>query len=337
VKVSVVIPCRNEEKNIEACIHAIYSNSICKKETIEVLVIDGMSDDNTRSILNNLKTPYPTLNIIDNEKKVSPVAFNLGIENATGQFIQIIGARQIISENYLEKAVEFLENNPNIWCIGGAVENIYENSTSEIISKAMDTPFGVGGGNFRILKESSYVDTVGTPMYPIWVFQKIGYFDEALVRNQDDEFNFRVTSNGGKIYLFTDISIKYYVRADYSTLYKQYYQYGYWKVYVNKKVGSITSLRQLAPSILISAIIIGLFLTLLHPLLGILYSIGLTLYLLGAIYFSATKSTNFIEFVSIIYTFFILHFGYGFGYLKGILDFIILGKKPTSKNTELSR
>lgn len=335
--VSVVIPCRNEEKNIEVCIQAIYANTLCEKEKVEVLVIDGMSDDNTRSVLENLIVSYPTLKIIDNPKKVTPVAFNLGVKNSAGKYVQIIGARQIVSKNYLEKAVKFLDENPDVWCIGGAVENIYENNTSEIISKAMDTPFGVGGGNFRILKESAYVDTVGTPMYPKWVFEKIGLFDEALVRNQDDEFNYRVTSNGGKIYLYVDISLKYYVRADYSKLYKQYYQYGYWKVYVNKKVGTITSIRQLAPSILITAIILGFFLALLHPLLTFLYLIGIMAYLFGAVYFAFSKSKNIVEIGSIIYTFFILHFGYGFGYLKGILDFILIGKNPSQKNTKLSR
>ena len=337
MKVSVVIPCRNEEKNIKACIEAIYSNSLYQENNIEVLVIDGMSDDNTRSILSDLISSFPSLKIIDNKKKVTPVAFNLGVQNATGDFIQIIGARQIISKNYLEQAVAFLEKNKDVWCIGGAVENIHQNSTSEIISKAMDTPFGVGGGNFRILKKSTYVDTVGTPMYPTWVFKKIGLFDEALVRNQDDEFNYRVTSNGGKIYLNTDISLKYYVRAEYSKLFKQYYQYGYWKVYVNKKVGTITSLRQVTPPILVSSIIIGAFLALLHPILTYTYAIGILLYIIGAVYFSLKKSKNPTEFISIINTFFILHFGYGLGYLKGILDFILLRKGPSSKNVELSR
>jgi glycosyltransferase involved in cell wall biosynthesis len=337
VKVSVVIPCRNEEKNIEACIHAIYSNSICKNDDIEVLVIDGMSDDNTRGILQKLAISYTTLKIIDNKKKITPIAFNLGINNSSGDFIQIIGARQIISENYLEKAVELLERNSDVWCIGGCVENIHENSTSEIISKAMNTSFGVGAGNFRILSKSAYVDTVGTPMYPKWVFEKIGLFDEVLIRNQDDEFNYRVTKNGGKIYLNTDITLQYFVRGNYSKLYTQYYQYGYWKVYVNKKVKAITSLRQLAPSILILAIFGGAILALLHPALSSLYIIGVILYFLTAVYFSLTKSNSFTEFVFIIYTFFILHFSYGLGYIKGIIDFFILNTNPDKKNSELSR
>ena len=337
MKVSVVIPCRNEEKNIEACIHAIYSNTFCDNNDVEVLIIDGKSTDNTIKILEQLKITHPRIKIIENIKQVTPVAFNLGVKNANGDYIQIIGARQIISDNYLEKAVSFLENNPDVWCIGGAVENIYENTTSEIISKAMDSPFGVGGGNFRILKKSTYVDTVGTPMYPKWVFDKIGYFDEALVRNQDDEFNYRVTSNGGKIYLNTEISIKYQVRAKYNKLYRQYYQYGYWKVYVNKKVGTITSIRQLAPAILVSLIIFGAPIALLNLMLSILYLFGIMVYLSGAIYFSTRKAKDVAEFFLIIYTFFILHFSYGLGYIKGIIDFFVLGNTPSQKNTKLSR
>ncbi len=337
MKVSVVIPCRNEKNHIKECIDAIYSNSICETHPIEVLVIDGMSDDGTLDVLDGLKTTYPSLKVVNNEKRVTPVAFNLGIKHAKGEFIQIIGARQIISNNYLEKAVEKLESNREIWCLGGAVENIFENHTSEVISKAMDSPFGVGGSNFRLAKESKFVDTVGTPMYPAHVFEKIGIFDEALVRNQDDELNYRVTQAGGKILLFSDIQIKYLVRAAYDKLYKQYFQYGYWKVYVNRKLKTITTLRQLVPALMVFSLALGLILSFFHWVLLLLFLSGLLMYLLACVYFASKKTSNPKEIRLIIFTFFILHFGYGSGYIKGIVDFLILNKKPSKKNQELSR
>jgi len=296
-----------------------------------------MSDDGTLEVLENLKITYPTLRIIVNEKQVTPIAFNLGITNSSGEFIQIIGARQIISRNYLEDAVLKLESNPEIWCLGGAVTNIYENKTSEIIALAMGSPFGVGGNNFRLMKESKFVDTVGTPMYPAHVFEKIGLFDEALVRNQDDELNYRVTQAGGKILLFTDIQIQYTVRAAYDKLYKQYFQYGYWKVYVNRKLKTITTLRQLVPALMVSSFVIGLLLAFLHWYLALLFLGGILFYLLASFYFASKKSKDFGVIISIMRTFFILHFGYGLGYLKGIFDFLILRKRPAKKNTELSR
>ena len=333
-KVSVIIPCRNEESHIASCIEAIYANSILANHEIEVLVIDGMSDDKTIAIVQELQKKYSSLNLVNNPKQVTPIAFNLGINLAKGEFVQIIGARQLISADYLEKAVTLLEGDDNIWCVGGKVENVYENETSEIISTAMNSSFGVGGGNFRILNSSAFVDTVGTPMYSARVFNKIGLFDESLVRNQDDELNYRVTAAGGKIYLSVDFSIKYFVRAQYKNLKKQYFQYGYWKVYVNKKHSTITTLRQLIPLLFVLFIAVGGVLSFLHPYLFFAYLGVLGLYFLMAFYSAIQLKKNILK---LIYTFLILHLSYGVGYLKGLIDFLMLGKKPSEKSKQLSR
>jgi GT2 family glycosyltransferase len=337
MKISVVIPCRNEEKNIEACIDAIYANSITQKEEIEVLVIDGQSTDNTLSVIDELIKKHPTLRYIENPKKVTPVAFNIGIKEAQGTFIQIIGARQIISKNYLEKAVEKVEENPEIWCLGGAVENIFENNTAETISMAMDSKFGVGGGNFRLVKESAFVDTVGTPMYPAHVFEKIGLFDESLVRNQDDELNYRVTKAGGKIFLYHEIQIKYFVRASFKNLFKQYFQYGYWKVFVNKKHRTVTTLRQLIPMLLVLYLLIGGALSFLHEYLLYVYLGGIGFYIIAGLLFAAMKTLNPVRLIGVFYSFLLLHFSYGWGYIRGIIRFFILNKPPKQSSAQLSR
>ncbi|MBK6527869.1 MAG: glycosyltransferase family 2 protein [Crocinitomicaceae bacterium] len=246
ISISVIIPCRNEENHSGSCIDGIYTGALNGLE-IEVLLIDGMSTDKTLDIVSQMQLKYPSLRVIANRLQVTPIAFNIGIKEAKGDFIQIVGARQIISPNYLLEAKRILTEMKDIWCVGGLVQNIYQNHESEVIGLAMASPFGVGGKNFRVLKKSDYTDTVGTPMYPRWVFKKIGFFNEALVRNQDDELNYRVSSSGGKIFLNADIQIKYYVRAKISNLFKQYYQYGYWKVFVNQMHSTITSTRQLVP------------------------------------------------------------------------------------------
>ena len=176
MKVSIVIPCRNEVRQIEECLTAIYGNTLLASEEVEVLVVDGMSDDGTRELLESIKSKFRNLQIVDNVQQVTPIAFNLGVKAAKGDFIQIIGARQIISKNYLEEAVSLLESKLEVWCVGGRVNNHFTDVTSRIIGKAMDTPFGIGGGNFRIKEDSGYVDAIGTPMYPKFVFDKIYYF-----------------------------------------------------------------------------------------------------------------------------------------------------------------
>ncbi|MBI3135922.1 MAG: glycosyltransferase family 2 protein [Bacteroidetes bacterium] len=334
--ISVVIPCRNEEKNIAECIEAIFGADI-GGDTLEVLVVDGMSDDKTLEILGSLSKKYPTLRVVPNQLKITPVAFNLGIKESTGDFIQIIGARQIISENYLRDAKKSLTENPDIWCVGGTVTNVYQTPQSEIIGLAMGSSFGVGGGNFRVLKKSEFTDTVGTPMYPRKVFDEIGYFNESLLRNQDDEFNYRVTKKGKKILLNAEITIKYYVRAKVSNLFRQYYQYGYWKVFVNKMHGAITNLRQLVPLFFVMGLIAGLALSFVHPVLMWIYVGALVLYCLLALSAGISVAKKVGKGIRVAAIFPVLHFSYGWGYLVGLIHFVCLGKKPAESAASLSR
>ena len=221
--------------------------------------------------------------------------------------------------------------------MGSKLINEYTNQEGAIISKAMDTPFGMGVGNFRILEKSGFTDTVTSPMYPRWVFEKVGLFDEELVRNQDDEFNYRVTQAGGKIWFESTIWLKYYVRSTYAGLKKQFYQYGYWKVFVNRKHKAVTTLRQLFPPAFVLFAILSIPLSLIHGLLAAGIGIIWMLYLFLALYFSAKKGESSKEAVGVFRSFIIMHFSYGWGYLKGIVHFYLLKRKPSQKETVLSR
>jgi hypothetical protein len=215
--------------------------------------------------------------------------------------------------------------------VGGKIVNRYINKTGEYIAKAMSTSFGMGLGNFRTLSESGYTDTVTSPMYPMWVFQKIGYFDEELIRNQDDDFNYRVTMNGGKIFFHAGISLKYYVRGNLKNLWKQFMQYGYWKVYVNKKHKAVTTLRQLVPPLFVLFLMALPFLFLISPLIGFIGLSFLGIYILLGLLVTSRIAENVSEFNRIFVIFPILHISYGWGYLKGIAAFLIANRKPNDK------
>lgn len=335
--VSVIIPCRNEVNYIEECVTAIYNSININFDAIEVLIIDGKSDDGTLQIINTLQHKYPSLKLIENTLQLTPYAFNLGINNSTGKYVQIIGARQIVTPNYISNAIHTFTTNANIWCVGGKVINVFENTNSETIAAAMSSWFGVGGGNFRILTQSAFVDTVGTPMYTRTVFNKIGLFDQNLVRNQDDDFNYRVTKAGGEIFLNVDIAIKYYVRASFKNLFKQYYQYGYWKVFVNQKHQTLTTLRQLVPALFVAGLLFGTILSFTHFYFLIVCIAGLTLYSTIALYAATKVKTPQIKLNKIMFSFLLLHISYGAGYWEGIINFILLRNKPTQKNSNLSR
>ncbi len=335
-RISVVIPCRNEALYIKECIQAIYANELPMDTLLHVFVVDGMSDDGTREIVLELEHEYPHLKLVDNVKKLTPFAFNLGIYQVPADFIQIVGARHILSSNYLSSCLNTLQENKEIWCVGGKIENVAINQTGELISAVMSSSFGMGAGNFRTLKMSGFTDTVTSPMYPYHVFEKIGFFDEDLIRNQDDDFNFRVSQAGGKIYYIHDIELKYYVRAKVSGLRKQFFQYGYWKVFVNRKHGAMTTIRQLFPPVFV-LYLCCLPITLFFPSwLKVAGLLPFSIYLLGMAYFTL-KLVGVKHFFQTVFLFPLIHISYGSGYLLGIIDFLLLKKNPSEKQKELSR
>ncbi len=340
MKIAVIVPCRNEVANIFECIDAIYNSSVPENYEISVFIVDGKSDDGTLSVIEELKSKYRTLAIVVNEKQLTPYAFNLGIVAGKGSdYFQIVGARQIIDSNYIAKSVEILESDKSIWCVGGRVENVFLNAIGKTIARAMQTTFGMGLGNFRTLNESGFVDTVGTPMYPAFVFEKIGYFDENLIRNQDDDFNFRVTNAGGRIFYNNDISLKYYVRGSYKGLWKQFFQYGYWKVYVNKKHKAITTMRQLVPPLFVIYLILLIITSFVSISVAGFLGIPNLIYIGMAVHSSlkASEPEVHVKFWEVIKVFPILHISYGLGYLKGIWTFLVLNQQPSDKQKELSR
>jgi GT2 family glycosyltransferase len=339
-QISVVIPCRNERSYIAECIGAIYNCTLPQATEINVFVVDGMSDDGTREVVLELMKTYPSLKLIDNEKQLTPFAFNLGIyAGGKVDYIQIVGARHILSENYLANCLQRFKIDSTVWCIGGKIVNEYMNETGRVISKAMSTAFGMGLGNFRTLEQSGFTDTVTSPMYPYWVFEKIGFFDEELIRNQDDDFNFRVTNAGGKIYYDNAISLKYYVRGNYQGLWRQFFQYGYWKVFVNRKHKSVTTLRQLVPPLFVMYLLLLLILPFISMFIFFIGSIPLLLYVLMAFAVAAkiAGEDKQIKLFSLLTVFPILHISYGLGYLKGLFEFVLLNKKPSDKQKRLSR
>ncbi len=336
-KVSVIIPCRNEEKHIKSCIEAVLLNDY-GAENIEILVVDGMSDDNSRKIINEVIAKNPSIKLIDNAGKLTPLAFNLGIKNSTGDYIVIVGSRLIIEKNYISHCIEILNSNLQIACVGGKINNVYENPTSKVIATAMASSFGVGVGNFRHLKEDGFTDTVPTPVYRKTIFDEVGLFDEELVRNQDDEFNYRLTKKGYKIFFTVKTSMKYFVRASYKNLYKQYFQYGYWKVYVNRKHKAITTFRQIIPALFVLFVMGGLLLPFVHKYIAITYLFVLTLYFTVANISAFIKAEEKVDTPKIVFSYLILHWSYGCGYLKGLIDFVVFNRKLGSEqNKTLSR
>ena len=334
--VSVIIPCRNEEKFIGKCLESIIAQDY-PKENLEVLVIDGMSDDGTREIIKKYIAQYPFIKILDNPKKIVPPAMNIGIKNAKGDIIVRMDAHTEYPKNYLSKIVYWLDksgadNVGGIWLTKPGADTL----VAEAIAISLSSPFGVGNSYFRIgVKEPKYVDTVPFGAYKKEVFDKMGLFDEELIRNQDDELNLRLIRRGGKILLVPEIVSYYYARDSLSKLWKMYFQYGYWKIRVIQKHKLPASWRHLVPSIFILTIFMTFILGFFNPIFFYILRTVIGVYFIVSMFFSLNISLKkgLKYFVILPLVFGTIHFAYGFGFLKGIWDFVIL-KKHKKKNIE---
>jgi glycosyltransferase involved in cell wall biosynthesis len=301
------------------------------------LVCDGKSDDKTSELIQEYAKQNSGVHYLVNENITTPYALNLSIRNSTGDVIIILGAHAELGINYISECVAVLDKMPDVWCVGGILNNVSSDELTASVSLAMSSPFGVGNAHFRTGAKAGYVDTVAFGAYRKEVFDKIGLFDEELVRNQDDEFNFRLLKNAGKIWLSTATSTTYYVRSSFKKLFKQYFQYGYWKVYVNKKHKAITTLRQLVPAVFVVSLYALIILVILFPYRWEYLVLFLGIYTAGASLFALKLAKNLKSFFAILFSFSILHTSYGMGYIEGIVNFAILNRKPSKSKSDLTR
>jgi GT2 family glycosyltransferase len=196
-------------------------------------------------------------------------------------------------------------------------------------------PFGVGNAHYRIgASEPRWVDTVPFGCYRREVFTRYGLFDEDHVRTEDDEFNLRLRKQGGRSLLVPNIVIDYYARETLPKVWRMYYYYGYFKALVAKKLGLVLSLRHLIPSLLVLTLAGSLLLSWWWPALGVLGFLVLLAYLVADVSFAwmAGRQEGLAVAACLALVFPTLHFSYGSGFLKGFLDFIILGRKGVRGN-----
>ena len=248
-KVSVIVPCRNESLHIKKCVEHICSFDP-PPGGFEVIVVDGMSNDGTRDILPALREEYPDLILIDNPEKTVPHAMNLGIHRATGEYIVRTDVRCIHPKSYLKDLISLSEETGGD-NVGGTLEAAGSTYVQESIAAAYKSPLAAGRalGNRGILTRE--VDTVYGGCFRRELLLKVGMYDEEMTRNQDDELSFRIRKYGGRILQSGDIRIKYFPRKHYHQLFKQFLQYGYWKVPVIKRHPKQASWRHVMPSLFI--------------------------------------------------------------------------------------
>lgn len=325
--VSVIIPCRNEEKFVASCLNSIIVNNY-PKENLEVLIVDGMSEDRTREIIKKHVEKYLFIKILDNPKKYTPFALNIGIKNSRGEIIIRMDAHSTYEKDYIKKCVRYLESY-KADNVGGIWKIIPKENTfvAKAISFALASFFGAGNAYYRTgySKGVKWVDTVFGGCYRRKIFDKVGFFNENLIRSQDMEFNLRLKKMGGRILLVPDIVSYYYPKTDLKDFFLHNFQDGIWAIYPLKFIKTPLSLRHYIPFIFVLTLLITALLGIFFPLFLRLFLAISGFYLLAALCFSigiVAKEKNIVFFFLMPIAFITRHIGYGLGSIWGALKLI---------------
>ena len=334
--VTIIMPIRNEADFIERAIRSVLDNDF-PTGRMEILVVDGMSDDGTREIVARLSKADSRVMMLDNQKRIAPAAMNIGLKAARGDvFIRVDGHVEIPAD-FIAKSLRCLHEHPDAWVAGGYIKTVADSYTGQAIASAMRSPIGVGNSRFRLGDYEGWVDTLAFGTHHRWIVDKIGYFDEELVRNQDDEFNLRIILAGGKIWMSKSIQSTYFSRGSLHKLWKQYFQYGFWRIRTLQKHKRLASFRQLVPLLFVLSLLLpGLGGFLWKPL-WILLAIEAAFYVLGlvigALDVGRKSGWRYALLAPVVFA--ILHFSYGSGSLWGVVRFSILRGSGMKKPEEM--
>jgi glycosyltransferase involved in cell wall biosynthesis len=338
--VSVIIPCRNEEAYIARCLDSILASEY-PQDRLEILVADGRSSDRTRKILGTYEIAYRSVVLLDNAQGTTPAGLNVAIRAASGEIIIRMDAHVLYPPDYIGRLVKALQES-GADNVGGVLETMAADETplARAIAFGMSHRFGVGNAHFRIgTKERRWVDTVPFGCFRREVFQRVGMFDEELIRNQDDELNFRLITLGGRILLLPDVSCRYFTRQSLGQLFLMYYQYGYFKPLVVRKVGRVMTVRQLVPALLVLVLTGSAGLSPWQPAATAIFAVVALAYVvtLLACALGAVPSYGLRCAASLIAVFPTLHFSYGLGFLLGLRDHLVVRSAPRPSALGLSR
>ena len=243
--VSVVVPCRNEIRHIRAFLDSVFRQDLGRIE-MEVLVADGMSDDGTRLVLGEFQRKFASLRVLDNPEQIVSTGLNRAIREAEGEIIIRMDAHSLYAPDYVRSCVEVLHET-KADNVGGPALTRADGYLARAIAYAFQTSFARGGAKFRDPRYEGPVDTVAYGCWHKATLERLGMFDEKLVRSQDYELNTRIITRGGTVWRSPKIASWYRPRATLAGLFWQYFQYGFWKVAVIRKHRRLATVRNLAP------------------------------------------------------------------------------------------
>jgi len=321
ISISVIIPCRNEGQFIGLCLDSVISNDY-PKDSLQVLVVDGMSEDSTGQIVESYQQ-YPFIRVLKNPRRITSCALNLGIESSKGDLILWLSAHNEYERQYISRCVKYLKEY-QADAVGGIIKPIPRKNTfiGKAICMALSHRFGVGNSAHKTgVKEPQWTDTAFGTCYRRGVFQKIGTFNESLVRGQDMEFALRLKKAGLRNLLVPEIKSYYYAHSDLSSLWKHYWENGVWAIlpFLYSEVMPV-SWRHLIPLVFVSSLVLSGLLGLMEAFFWQVFLGIAVIYAIANFIASSQiswREKDFRYFVILPLVFMVLHVSYGLGSVWG--------------------
>ena len=331
--VSVIVPCRNEERFIQECLDSIVATQY-PHDSLEVLVVDGQSDDRTRAIVEGYVARHPFIKMLDNPGRVPSKAVNIGIRAARGDILVRLDAHTLYPESYIPSLVSALRET-GASNVGGVLDTIPAEQTpiARAIATAMSHPFGVGNALFRIgAAEVRPVETLAFFCCRRETFEKVGLFDEEAP-DEDSDFNARLIQAGGKVMLVPSIVCRYFARSSVNEVIRLFYRYGLSKPSLAWKHRRLQTWRQLVPPAFVLSSLITAVLSPLFDTAALLFATTTLLYLsaVTAVSLYAGRKARGRGIAALALVFPAVHVSYGIGVLTGTLKLIRQRLLPTGR------
>lgn len=316
--VSVVIPARNEEGFIEACLESVQRQTY---PNLEVIVVDGMSEDDTAKLVNEAAARDPRVRLVQNPDRITPKAMNVGLANARGEWLVRIDAHATVPSDYVARAVEHLRSGR--WSgVGGRKDGVGITPAGHAIAVAMASPFGVGNSTYHHGTDVQEVEHVPFGAYPTQLARSIGGWDERLRVNQDFEFDWRIRATGQPLLFDPEMRIDWICRQSVRDLLRQYVRYGRGKVRVAAMHPKSVSLRHLVPPLMFLWIVAAIMVVPFVPLLAALAVAPYALFVLAAVAATAPRVPKGSR-RHLLLIFPAMHLGWGYGFCRGAVDLLL--------------
>ena len=331
--VSVIAPCRNERAYIDSFCNSALAQRLPAGWQMEVLVADGRSDDGTRALLEERAAQDARLVVVDNPGLIVSTGLNACLARARGQVIVRMDLHTSFASGYVAECIAALAQS-GAANVGGPWVARGQGAMAQAVAAAFQCRWVVGGARSRDTAYEGEVDTVYLGCWPRAVLARVGGFDETLVRNQDDEHNLRLRLAGGHVWQSPRIRSWYAPRGSLGPLFRQQFQYGYWRPFVMRKHGQPGSLRQLVPAAFVAALLCSVLLAprWAWPLGALLLAYGA--YVLLASVAAASGRLGLLARLPAVIAFY--HLGYGLGTWRGLWD-LARGRRVQGASAKITR